>query len=219
VPPDPDSLDLLLFRQRQVVSRRQARRHLSEAALRHRLETGRWRVAERGVYLTHSGPVTPEQRLVIGSLAAGAGLPAVLAGLTALIQIGLRGWRSDVVHVLLPWQRRDLNPPPWVVVHRTRRLGRDELHTIGPLPHTLEVRSLVDAAQWAAGPNPTGRPEGCRRPPPIPGRVLRGVSGARGDRWRAAHGRPAVVGGHAPPEPALGGRRLVPLAWGWVWWW
>lgn len=51
VPLDPDGLQLLLFRQRQVISRRQALAYLSEA-IRHRLETGRWRVAERGIYVT-----------------------------------------------------------------------------------------------------------------------------------------------------------------------
>jgi very-short-patch-repair endonuclease len=149
VPVDPNGLELLLFQQCQVISRRQARCHLSEAAIRHRLESGRWRLAARGVYATHSGPITPEQRLVIGSLAVGAGRPAVLAGLSALARIGLRGWNRDTVDILLPWQRRDLNPPPWVVVHRTRRLARDELRSVAIPPHTLEVRSLVDAAQWA----------------------------------------------------------------------
>ncbi|MGH3680861.1 MAG: hypothetical protein ACRDT2_11520, partial [Natronosporangium sp.] len=149
VPLHPNSLELLLFQQRQVIGRRQALRHLSEAAIRHRLESGRWRVAERGVYVTHSGPVTPEQRLVIASLAAGGGRLAVLAGLSALSRMGFRGWADDPVHLLLPWRRRDLNPPPWVVVHRTSRLHRDELRAVATPPHTLAVRSLVDAAQWA----------------------------------------------------------------------
>jgi Protein of unknown function (DUF559) len=148
-PDDPDGLELLLFRQQQVISRRQALRFLSEAAIRHRLESGAWRVAERGVYVTHSGPVSQEQRLMIGSLAAGAGRPALLGGLSALTKMGFRGWRSDVVHVLLPWRLRDLNPPPWVRVHRTRRLADDEFHRVALPPHTLEARSLVDAAQWA----------------------------------------------------------------------
>lgn len=149
VPLDPDGLELLLFQQRQVISRRQALCHLSEAAIRHRLESGRWRVAERGVYATHSGPVTPEQRLVIAALAVGGARPAVLAGLSALSRMGFRGWASETVHLLLPWRRRDLNPPPWVVVHRTRALAGHELRAVATPPHTLEVRSLVDAAQWA----------------------------------------------------------------------
>lgn len=149
VPLDPDGLELLLFQQRKVVSRRQALRYLSEAAIRHRLETGRWRVAERGIYVTHSGPVTVEQRLVIGSLAAGAGRPALLAGLSALTMMGFRGFHTGTVHILLPWRLRDRNAPHWVVLHRTRRLTGDEMQRNVKPPHTTEVRSLVDAAQWA----------------------------------------------------------------------
>jgi hypothetical protein len=149
VPFDPDHLELLLFRQEQVISRRQALRLLSEPAIRHRLESGAWRVAERGVYVTHSGPITRGQRMMIASLAVGAGRPAVLGGLSALARMGLRGWGTDIVHVLLPWRLRDLNPPPWVAVHRTRRLDRDEFHRLARPPHTFEVRSLIDAAQWA----------------------------------------------------------------------
>lgn len=149
MPLDPAGLELLLFQQRHVVSRRQAMRYLTEKAIRHRLETGRWRVAERGVYVTHSGPLTAEQRLMIGSLAAGAGRPALLAGLSALAIMNFRGFHTSTVHVLLPWRLRDRNAPGWVAVHRTRRLARDEMHPNVKPPHTTEVRSLVDAAQWA----------------------------------------------------------------------
>jgi very-short-patch-repair endonuclease len=148
-PSDVDGLELVLFKQSQVVSRRQALRFLSEPAVRHRLESGSWRVAERGVYVTHTGPVTHEQRLMIASLAAGAGRPALLGGLSALSMMGFRGWRSDGVQILLPWRCRDLNPPPWIEVHRSRRLSSDEVKSIARPPHTLEVRSLIDAAQWA----------------------------------------------------------------------
>jgi hypothetical protein len=147
---ESDEFGWLLFHQRGVLSRRQALRHLSQKTVRHRLETGRWRVAERGVYVTHTGPVSDEQRLIIASLAVGAGRPAVIAGLTALTKMGLRGYHRETVHVLLPWQARDRNPPPWVVVHRTRRLSRDDYHVRAAPPFTFEVRSVIDAAQWAA---------------------------------------------------------------------
>lgn len=146
---DPDSLEHLLFHQHEVISRRQALRYLSDAAIRHRLETGRWRRAATGVYVTHSGPLTTAQRLMIGSLAAGAGRPTLLAGLSALERMGLRGLTHETVEVLLPWRRRDLNPPPWVRVHRTRQLSPGECHPLAAPPHTREVRSLIDAAQWA----------------------------------------------------------------------
>jgi hypothetical protein len=145
-----DEFGWLLFHQCGVLSRRQALRHLSQKTVRHRLETGRWRVAERGVYVTHTGPLSDQQRLIVASLAVGAGRPTVIAGLTALTKMGLRGYHREVVHVLLPWQARDRNPPPWVVVHRTRQLPRGDYHARAAPPYTFEVRSVVDAAQWAA---------------------------------------------------------------------
>jgi very-short-patch-repair endonuclease len=144
-----DQLQMLLFRQDQVISRRQALLHLSQSAIRHRLETGRWRVAERGVYLTHTGPVSHDQRLMIASLAVGAGRPALIAGVTALTRMGLRGYHGDTVHVLLSWRRRDRKPPHWVAVHRTRHLSMSDVHARAAPPYTLPARSLVDAAQWA----------------------------------------------------------------------
>jgi hypothetical protein len=145
-----DALDLLLFRQSGVIARRQALRFLSPSAVRHRLASGRWRLAERGVYVTHSGPVTEQQRLVVASLAVGSGRPAVLAGTTALALDGMRGHRSRAVHVLLPWQRRDLAPPSGVVVHRTRCLPATDFYPRAMPPYTAAVRSLIDAAGWAA---------------------------------------------------------------------
>jgi hypothetical protein len=142
-------LELLLFRQDNVISRRQALRHLSLDAIRHRLESGRWRQAVRGVYVAHSGPVTAEQRWMIASLACGAGRRAPLAGVTALTIAGLRGYPAGVVHVLMPWHRRDRNAPYWVAVHRTRHLPASQVHRLATPPYTLPARSLVDAAQWA----------------------------------------------------------------------
>lgn len=144
-----DRLERLLLRQCGVISRQQALRLLSAATVDHRLASGAWRVAERAVYVTHSGPLTGDQRLVVASLAVGVGRPAVLAGVTALHQLGLRGHTSRRVHLLLPWQRRDRNPPPWVVVHRTRYLPAADYDARVAPPRTLAARSLVDAAQWA----------------------------------------------------------------------
>lgn len=56
-----DAWELLLFRQSGVLSRRPALQHLSVSAVARRLRSGRWRVAARGVYLTHTGPVSADQ--------------------------------------------------------------------------------------------------------------------------------------------------------------
>ncbi|MEV4276639.1 type IV toxin-antitoxin system AbiEi family antitoxin domain-containing protein [Actinoplanes xinjiangensis] len=149
--PDPDTpLGTLLRFQHGVISWRQARRHLSESAVHHRVVSGRWRRMHLGVYLTYSGPVTRIQRWWIASLAVGNGRPALLAGPTALRLHGLRVPEvTQPVHLLLPAHLTDRDPPPGVVVHRTRRLSRDDACLDMSPPCTTVARSLVDAAQWA----------------------------------------------------------------------
>jgi hypothetical protein len=154
--PDQDTpLDGLLRFQHGVISWRQARRHLTESAITHRVASGRWRRMHLGVYLTYGGPVTRAQRWWIASLAVGNGRPALLAGLTALRVHGLRlpGLRlpeaAEPVHLVLPAHLTDRNPPAGAVVHRSRRLSRDDACLDMSPPCTTAARSLVDAAQWA----------------------------------------------------------------------
>lgn len=139
----------LVLRQHRVVSRQQALRHLSSAAIRHRLASGAWQAPVRAIYVAHSGPITSEQRLIVAALAVGAGRPAVLAGATALTLLGLRWHHTRDVHILLPWQRRSFATLPGVIVHRTRHLPTSDRDARVMPPHTLAARSLVDAAQWA----------------------------------------------------------------------
>jgi hypothetical protein len=146
---DP-ALAALLERQRAVISSRQARRHLSESAVRHRIESGRWRRVHRGVFLTHTGPVGRAEGLWVASLAAGNGRPALIAGVTALRVLGLRlPDDAEPIHVLLPAHLTDRDPPPGVVVHRTRHLSRADARPGTAPPCTTAARSLIDAARWS----------------------------------------------------------------------
>lgn len=142
-------LDFLLFRQEEVISRRQALRYMSEKAVRHRLASGRWQLAHRGVYLTHNGPVTEQQRRWVAALAVGHGFVATMGGPTALAILGMRGRRGQQIHVLVSSARQFRRPPPGVVVHRTRHLPPEDRHQAGSPPCTMPARSLIDAAQWA----------------------------------------------------------------------
>jgi Protein of unknown function (DUF559) len=143
-------LDDLLFLQEGVLSRRQALRFFSPSAIRHRLASGRWRAAHRAVYVTHTGPLTLQQRWWVAVLAAGAhGRPALLGGLSALALMGFRGYPSPVTHIVLPAGRRADSPPADVLVHRTRHLPRCDVHRVGRPPCTMPARSIVDAARWA----------------------------------------------------------------------
>ncbi|MDG4832048.1 hypothetical protein O7627_22460 [Solwaraspora sp. WMMD1047] len=145
---DADELTWLLFRQDEVLAGRQARQHLTASAVRHRVRSGRWRRVHRDVYVTHSGPVSAEQRLWIAVLACGQG--SALAGLTAAARCGLKGFGERTIHLVRPAQLRTVRPPRGVVVHRSGTLAEEDVNSRGLPPYTTNARSLVDAAAWAA---------------------------------------------------------------------
>jgi hypothetical protein len=141
----PTDLDLLLYLQDQVLTRAQALRHLSAGAVRHLLASGRWQVAHLGIYVAHNGPLTDGQRRLVAVLAS----RGYVAGLSALILLGLRGFATPQLHLLVPGHRRDDDPPPSVRIHRTGALPHSERGMVDNLPCTVPARAVVDAAQWA----------------------------------------------------------------------
>lgn len=143
-----EDLAQLCHRQAGVLTAESAIRILGRAAVRWRLASGRWQRAADGVLVTHSGPLTDQQRLWVAVLAAGDG--AVLAGLTAARLDGLTGFDENRTHLLVPASRRVRKVLPGVVVHRSRLLGQAEVHPARLPPRTRLGRSLVDAAAWAA---------------------------------------------------------------------
>jgi hypothetical protein len=147
-----DPLTALIESQDGVVARSQARGHLSEKAIRHRIESGRWRRVHRGIYNTHGGPVRPSQHLWIALLAAGTGSStqdssACLGGVSALHVHGLRGIAADRVHVVVA-PNRQVRAPRGVAIHRVRLVDEDR-HTVARPPATAVGRSVIDAAAWA----------------------------------------------------------------------
>jgi hypothetical protein len=146
-------LEWLLFRQQGVISRRQVQRFLTDRVVLRKLSTGRWQRPHRGVYVTHNGQLTEQQRLWVASLATGAGRPALLGGVSALQVLGLRRLTSTAIHVLLPGARRSLAPPAGVKVHRTGRLPAEDIDAKADPPCTQAPRSVVDAASWARSDN------------------------------------------------------------------
>ena len=145
----PAELGRLLTIQCGVVSAQQAARHLPRTSVRRLLRSGRWRRAHREILVAHNGGLSDQQRLWVASLAAGDGRPALLGGRTALAALGLRGFTTDQVHVVLPCSRRELDPPSGVVVHRTATLSDLDIYRASLLPCTTVARSVVDAASWA----------------------------------------------------------------------
>jgi hypothetical protein len=146
-------LDWLIFVQNGVLTWRQAVEELGTAKARRQLSSGRWRTICRGVLLTHNGPLSGRATLWVAVLAAGRG--ALLAGLTAAAEAGLRGFRGTAIHLLVPARRgyTDIRrlpaEMPVVVVHRTSNLPESHIQ-VGRPQRTTTARALVDAGQWAA---------------------------------------------------------------------
>lgn len=187
---DASELDWLLFTQRNVITSQQAGRLLSPSAVRHRLATGRWRRVCRGVLVTNPGPLTRGQHLWAAVLSVRG---AILAGVAAAQESGLRGFRREPIDVLVPAEHttataiRRLDPDlPGVRVHRTSSLPREQLQRGHPSRTTIE-RSLVDAAQWA-GSDDEARAlvaAGCQQRLVLPEEVLSVVAGLPRARRRA----------------------------------
>ncbi|MDG4764289.1 DUF559 domain-containing protein [Solwaraspora sp. WMMD406] len=142
-----------MFEQSGVLTSRQAIEQLGRSGLRRRLDRSQWRRICSGVVLTHNGPLTAGQALWVAVLLAGP--TALLAGLTAAREGGLRFTGSGPIRILVdsdqqyPDLRRRLPlDMPAVVVHRTGVLPDDDRQVGRPM-RTSMARSLVDAAAWA----------------------------------------------------------------------
>ena len=76
-----------------------------------------------------------------------AGYRAALASLTALEHVGLGGFDSPAIHVLVP-RGADVPPMPGVVVHESRRFGPADVHPARTPPQTRTERAVIDAGAW-----------------------------------------------------------------------
>ncbi|GAA3242089.1 DUF559 domain-containing protein [Dactylosporangium siamense] len=142
---DADPLDHLLFRQHNVISRRQALRHLTRNALYHRVSSGRWQQPVRSIFVAQTGPLGIPQQRWIGVLAS----RGPLAAFSALEVLGLKGYRKPYTEILITARRRVTLTPPDTVIRRSACLTTEDVLTRGSPPSTVAARSLVDAAQWA----------------------------------------------------------------------
>ena len=150
---DASEIDWLDFEQSGILTYRQAAGVLGRARVRTLVSGGRWRSVCRGLLATTNGQLGYQQQLWVAVLAAGRG--AVLAGVTAVAEAGVRGLRSDTIHVLIPTTRAKsrvrLRFPPdmrAVVIRHTGLLPPDQ-RQVGRPPRTTLARAVVDAVAWA----------------------------------------------------------------------
>jgi hypothetical protein len=118
--------------------------------VRNAVRAGRWQTRGRRVVVLHSGPLSESQRLWAAVLGAGDP-PCALTGLTAARLHGLRGFDTDVVHVVVR-HGKHIRPTPGVAVHVSRRLSAADLHPVHRPPMVRRERALVDAAMWSPCP-------------------------------------------------------------------
>lgn len=153
---DDKALQRLIKKQHSVLRTTDARAFLTKNELQWRIASGRWQAAGRGVVVAHSGPFTDEQFLRITLYRWGP--KAALAGLTAARIDQFTGFDDKLpvangpVYVLaVPSAKKRPAPAGLnVIVHRSRRLGDEDVHPLREPRRTRIARSLVDAAEWRA---------------------------------------------------------------------
>lgn len=145
--PDARAFDELCLSQLGVVARQQAEATgWTEGQVNRHLASGRWRRLHRGVFVTHTGPVSWSARVWAAMLHAGPDAVAshrTAARLQLLVDEDPRN-----VELLVPWERR-LQDQPGVVVRRTRDL-HGQRHPSRTIPQTRVEHTVLHLAQAAA---------------------------------------------------------------------
>lgn len=101
----------------------------------------------RGIYVTHNGPITLDQRELIALKASAPG--AALAGLSALRHDGFTGFDAELPTVVQPIG--STNPPyEQLIPHWSKWLDDRDVHPLRRPRRTRPQRSLIDAASWAS---------------------------------------------------------------------
>lgn len=109
----------------------------------------RWATYDNAVVL-HRGPLSSRQCRWIAVLNARP--TAALAGLTALEELGLVGFPSDAIHLIVAAGSWHGPQVPGVRVHVSRRFSPDDRHPARRLPVVRYPRAAIDAAAWSARP-------------------------------------------------------------------
>ncbi len=100
-----------------------------------------WTAIQSGVYRHAAAPVTREQALLGGVLAAGAG--SAVSHRAAVGAWGVRGYRAVILEVSRPRPTRFVLRGA-IVVHRARDLRDGDVTVNDGLPVTTPARTLVD---------------------------------------------------------------------------
>jgi hypothetical protein len=133
-------LAVIAHRQLGLITYEQARQHLDDEAIRHRLAAGRWERVHRGVYRIAGYPITYEQRVLAAVLAAGP--DAVASHRSAAVLWGFDDVAPDVVEISV--RRPRCHRLRGVVLHRSTDLLPADVSLRSRIPVTNPMRTLVD---------------------------------------------------------------------------
>lgn len=134
-----------------MLSRRQLRGlGVTRGTIRAQVQARRWEVRTDEVLSTTTGPLSWEQRLWLGVLHGGDG--ALVGGLSAAAEHGLRGWARDDITVLVPNQD-SFEPVEGITFFRTRRA----LGLLGSTESTLPLCRIEPALLLFAAYEPNLR--------------------------------------------------------------
>lgn len=119
----------------------------SDRGIAHRVATGRWERLRRGVFVVGAAPSSWEQTALGATLAAGP--DTALCIRSAARGLGLVERSGAMQLAVLDRRRVRL---PGVEVHRPVALDRTELSSVGPVPVTSAIRTLIDLAPSQPAP-------------------------------------------------------------------
>lgn len=145
---DRRALQARLGKQQGIVTRAQAIEcGMSFSALRYRVrDDGPWRQVLPGVYATHAGPLTPDQRDIAALLYAGPA--SVITGAAALRRYQFGSPGRAQVDVLVP-ARRTRADVGFARLHRTTRLP-EVVGVAGPVSFAPPPRAVADSVRGLA---------------------------------------------------------------------
>jgi very-short-patch-repair endonuclease len=118
---------------------------VTDRHVRRQVEAQRWTTYGPHAVVLSTGVLTRAQRRAVA--VAHGGPQSVLAGLSALEHLGLRGWEREVVHVLVPRGARVL-ALPGVVGHQAGHLDAADIASRRWPACTSAARAAIDAASW-----------------------------------------------------------------------
>ena len=121
----------------------------SRDAVKYRAARGDWQRVLPRVYVTYSGPVSPEHRVQAALAYAGEG--AALSHQTAAVRLGLPISATKTLQLLVPASRR-VRAQDGLRLHYTRDLPAGDVRAVRGLACTSVERTVLDLVRDAASP-------------------------------------------------------------------